>query len=145
MSLRAMSQIIEHAPDDWPPTLRFVAIIVADHINEDGMCWPSVRRLSVKTGLSVRQIQRTLNQLELCEVITRSASYQNGRQTSNVYYWNHTISLWKTCAETWAQPVDNNEGGVTWMSPPHDAHVTLGGDIRDTLGGDMDVTPYNQL
>jgi AraC-like DNA-binding protein len=140
MSLRAMSLIMEHSPTDWACGLRYTAVIIADHINDDGECWPSIQRIAKRTGLSDRQVQRHLNQLELCHVLTRIPSFAKGRQTTNVYRFEHNVTMWKTCGQTWGQGVDNVTTGVTSTSPPHDIHVTPEGDTHVTHGGDTHVT-----
>ena len=135
-----MSAIMEHSPDDWSAGLRYTAVIIADHINDDGECWPSIQRIAKRTGLSHRQVQRHVLQLELCQVLDRIPTYAKGRQTTNVYRFEYNPTMWKTCAQTWGQGVDNDTTGVTPVSPPHDMDDTRGGDMGDTLEGDTSVT-----
>ena len=40
-----------------------VLLAIADHANDDGICWPSVARLARKARVSERQCQRLISQL----------------------------------------------------------------------------------
>lgn len=44
--------------------IKLVAIILANFANDKGIAWPSIETLAIKTGLSKRQVQRILPQIE---------------------------------------------------------------------------------
>lgn len=46
-----------------PPMERFILVAMADHANADGIAWPSVARLSERTGATERTIYRAMKVL----------------------------------------------------------------------------------
>lgn len=79
-----MCTVLDHAPPHWPSGLRMVALVIADHVDDDGLCWPSVTRVARRAGLSQRQARKYLTQLETEGVIARY-----GRPgSSNHYTWH---------------------------------------------------------
>lgn len=40
-----------------------VLIVLADHVDQDGWCWPTVARIGFRAGCDVRTVQRALRQL----------------------------------------------------------------------------------
>lgn len=46
-----------------PPMERFILVAMADHANTDGIAWPSVARLSERTGATERTIYRAMKVL----------------------------------------------------------------------------------
>lgn len=67
MSLRALTWALDSAPSYLSSPERFVLVALADHVDDStGQGWPSVARLSRRTALSRRTVQRALR--VLCEV-----------------------------------------------------------------------------
>ena len=62
MSIMVMSHVWENAPVEAGSLL--VLLALADHADDSGHCWPSVRRLAEKARLSRRHTQRVLRELE---------------------------------------------------------------------------------
>lgn len=54
-----------------PPTHKLVALALADHANDEGVCWPSLTRLAQRTGLSRSTIAEALKALEAAHIIFR--------------------------------------------------------------------------
>lgn len=52
----------------WPlqlePMEKFVLVALADRADDKGVCWPSVKDLEIRTGLSRRTIQRAISSVE---------------------------------------------------------------------------------
>lgn len=119
MSIAAMVTILDHAPASWCSGQRMVAIVIADHVDLDGYCWPGVARIAARSGLSVRQVRKHLTQLEAEGIITRI--HRTG--TSNLYRWE----LWTTLAPR-REGLSSTTGGVL--------HSTTGGGVSYTTGGD---------
>ncbi len=71
------------------PTNKLVLLALADHADDEYMCFPSVRHLTEKTNLSRSSIQRAIKSLEKeCSIkITRRKRVKNGYviQSSNSY------------------------------------------------------------
>ena len=61
MSLRALSWAWEQELTN--PSEKLVLLAIADHANDDGMCWPSMSHVANRCLLSTRQIQRITEQL----------------------------------------------------------------------------------
>ncbi|MBU4214309.1 MAG: helix-turn-helix domain-containing protein [Actinobacteria bacterium] len=60
-------------------TALLVLLALADHANEDGVCWPSVARLATRVRTSERHVQRVLGDLEQAGWLTRDE--RPGRST----------------------------------------------------------------
>lgn len=69
------------ARDDLNATQKIVMLALADWASEAGLCWPSIARLSEKTSLGERTVQRTIRSLvdagylSIQEVIGRGNKY----------------------------------------------------------------------
>lgn len=61
MSIRLMSAIFES--QSLGPTERLIMLALADHADDEGRCYPSIARLSQRTGLSERAVQTNLRKL----------------------------------------------------------------------------------
>lgn len=72
--------------EDLSSAEKMVLLALADHANDEGMCYPSVGRLSARTALNERTVQRVIRRL--CEVGLISIADGAGRSGSNVY-WLH--------------------------------------------------------
>ncbi len=55
MSIKAVSWVWEHSPEKSTRLLMLIAI--ADYCDDEGICYPSVRRLAEKCRLSSRRAQ----------------------------------------------------------------------------------------
>ena len=60
MSIKLMAAAWEI---ELPTPEKMVLLILCDHANDDGVCWPSVATMGRKSGLSERTIQRALKSL----------------------------------------------------------------------------------
>jgi DNA-binding Lrp family transcriptional regulator len=71
---------------DLPSHLKYVAIALADHAHDDGTeARPSQVFLSIKTGLSERQIRRSLHELIDRGVIVRQRAGGRNKATSYAF------------------------------------------------------------
>lgn len=113
MSVRALTWAFERPISG---NEKVVLLALADHADERGICWPSIAKLSERSCVSERTVQRILLKLVemgLLEVVPQEDS--NGRTSSNRY---------QLCMV----------GEGVKLSPPGDTVVTLEGDTV--------VTPY---
>lgn len=85
MSIKIMSEIWE---SDLPPTDRFVMLSLADHADEHGQCYPSIARLSKRTGFGERTVQNAVKRLVSGGYLVVSANA--GRGGANLYSINST-------------------------------------------------------
>lgn len=61
---------------------KLVLLALSDHANDRGFAWPSVRKISEKTGLSERTVQYQLRSLEESVLIQKAT---HSRKRTNVY------------------------------------------------------------
>ena len=91
----------------WPikmsPTKKSVAISLADNANDEGFCWPSIKKISERTCLSERAVQKAIKSLIDDGVLVLTE--RSGR--SNVFQINEPRSPRTTCTP-----------------PPHHVHPT---------------------
>lgn len=81
MSIRVMSQVWECADLDKSETL--VMLSLADHANDDGICYPSISRLCERTRMTDRGIQAVIKRLIERGFLT--VQMNAGRSGSNLY------------------------------------------------------------
>jgi hypothetical protein len=165
MSIRLMSQVWDHSSLEGTSLLMLLAI--ADHANDDGVCWPSVRRLAQRVRVSVRQAQRLLRSLEAeghiavnrgcgrgkCSVITVKGGAgvdtlraENGPELAGSRVWHDTGAELSRGKGDIGVTSSLGKFDALRASPNREGDISdalLGkGDIRDTLSenGDVDVT-----
>lgn len=81
MSAKLMGRAFDF---ELPPRLKLLLLAIADHANDDGLCYPSQKRLATKVSCSERQIRNLLTTLvseNLLEIVERG----NGRGKANLY------------------------------------------------------------
>lgn len=102
---------------------KVVLLALADHADENGSCWPSMRRLAEKACIAERTVRRILITLEEGGFVAVNSQHDpSGRSAPNRY----ELAM--------GGRVTNCQGGVTLVS---------GGDDTVVRGeGDTVVTPY---
>ena len=92
MSVRHIGLVLEHLPASTH--LKLVAVILADHCDADGYCWPSYGRLAELSCLSDRTVRRHVAELIESGIVTKVRTgrliWQEGRaqHISNAYRMN---------------------------------------------------------
>jgi hypothetical protein len=77
MSIAVMTSVWEHSKQRGGSLLILLAL--ADHANDEGLCWPGLERLAKKSRMSVRQVQRCLEALrEAGEIAVESQAGPHG-------------------------------------------------------------------
>ena len=105
--IAAIALVLDFAPEHWTCSTRMVAIDLADYANSDnGHAWPSLRSLSKRSGVSVRQVQRCLRQIENDGWIQRTSTHRVG---TNLWIWRKRITVGGDMGDT---------RGMTPVSPP---------------------------
>lgn len=74
----------------WPlqmaPADKAVLVSLADNASDEGVCWPSVPTIAMRTCLSVRTVQMALKRLEGRGLVERELQQRaNGSASSSVY------------------------------------------------------------
>lgn len=68
---------------------KLLLVKLADSANDDGVCWPSVRTLSLHTGISKSAVSRMVNMLAEQGVLTiKETIREDGSKGANVYTLN---------------------------------------------------------
>ncbi len=94
------------------PTIGSAAVLVyavlAQHADEDGVCWPSVRRMAEIAGMSTSTVRRSLKALVGHALITVEIRNDKTGQSSNVYQ----------LPTTQEPPIKNDRGGLSNLPHP---------------------------
>jgi len=69
MSVRHIGLVLDHL--SAPAAVKLVALILADHADSDGVCWPSYRRIAERSCLSERTVRRYVGELADSGVIRK--------------------------------------------------------------------------
>ena len=81
MSIQLMSAVY---PLHMPSNHKFVLLMLCDHANPTGVCWPSLERLANHTSLCKRSVQNSIKYLVENNYI-KITSVGNGRGKSTHY------------------------------------------------------------
>lgn len=114
MSVRAMTWAWEQA---IPPATKLVLMALADHADNEGVCWPGVRSVAEKTRLSkeaVRYHLRILRRRGL--VVSEERVREDGGHTSNTYRLPVNI-LTHPYQTVDTPPVTVEEGSIKQLIP----------------------------
>ncbi|MDP3330600.1 MAG: helix-turn-helix domain-containing protein [Methylococcaceae bacterium] len=68
------------------PSQKIVLLSLADRADEEGYCYPSVKRLELDCSMTRRTIQRNLSELEALKLIERKSRFTGSGQTSNDFF-----------------------------------------------------------
>jgi Helix-turn-helix domain len=63
---------------------KLVLLRLADHANDDGVCWPSQDTMHVKCGIGGRTVRACLAKLEAYGLISRTPRWRDGRRTTDL-------------------------------------------------------------
>ena len=91
MSLRALTWAWEQELTN--PSEKLVLLAIADHANDDGMCWPSMSHVAERCLLSTRQIQRITEQLVHYGLLTRE---RRKRPDGTLGTYTYTLNIHRT-------------------------------------------------
>lgn len=80
MSIKLMTAVWER--EDLSSTHKLVLLALADWANDEGLCWPSINRLAIKTSMTGRGVQKTIRSLEQMGFVRREEESGKGNR-----YW----------------------------------------------------------
>lgn len=114
---------------DLAPTLKLILLVLADHADDFGYCFPGMATISRRASVSERTAIRGINKLEEDGYLERSRrQLENGNRTSNGYRL--------TPDKVTNRHVTNEGGNVTAVSstgePPVEPPVTTTARTRQT-------------
>lgn len=118
MSIEITRAVWEDA--NFSQTALLVLLALADHANDDGVCWPSVARLATRVRTSERHVQRILGNLEQAGWLTRDE--RPGRST--VFRVTPPTPDPHVTPDLGVTPDTQVGGGVTPRSERGDTQVT---------------------
>lgn len=98
---------------------KLVLLSLADHANQEtSKCWPSVPRMARRTGVSKRQVQRCIKELELAQHITVLLR----RGESSIYFVHPRPEVTLDSVSP-ATSADGSDDAVTPHPRPHDVQT----------------------
>ena len=87
MSVKALTWAFEKYVID--ARAKLVLLALADHADDNAVCWPSIETIGVKSCCDRRTVFRKLLELEIGGIITRKQQHNgSGSQTTNYYILN---------------------------------------------------------
>ena len=69
MSVRHIGLVLDHL--EASPAVKLVALILADHADSDGVCWPSYRRIAERSCMSQVTVKRHVRALRTSGIVTK--------------------------------------------------------------------------
>jgi len=69
MSVKHIGLVLDHLESSAP--IKLIALILADHCDADGFCWPSYRRIAERSCLAERTVRRYIHELIDAGVVTK--------------------------------------------------------------------------
>ena len=69
MSVTHLGLVLDHL--NAKPAVKLIAVILADHADREGVCWPSYRRIAERSGLDQRSVRRHIKTLIELGVVTK--------------------------------------------------------------------------
>lgn len=115
MSVKHIGLVLDHF-NTKDARLKLVAIILADHADSDGLCWPSYRKIAERANIHERSVQRHVKTLIELGIITKlrtgSVTMKDGKvqRLSNAYRVNAHIIINRMKLST--KPLGINDTGV---------------------------------
>lgn len=116
------------------PALKLVALILADHADSDGLCWPSYRRIAERACISERSVRRYVKELQEQRIITKLRTgtiiKRDGKtiRISNAYRVNaHVLGKTRPVGSKSSTELSTIELGIS----DSDVHLDVATGVRD--------------
>lgn len=130
MSIRLMSSVFEN--QDLGPTPKLIMLALADHADDEGHCYPSIKRLCDRTSLSERAVQSNIRDLQARGYLT--VTMNAGRRGANLYIVRAAPALDAPCTSSapagYAPPQEMHPAGHAPL-PPQEMHPPPAGDAPE--------------
>jgi Helix-turn-helix domain len=82
MSIKIMSWVLDHSP--YEGKARLIHVVLADHANDEGVCWPRQDQIAKRAGCSVEHVRMTVKQM-VADGYVELVSASKGRGSSHRY------------------------------------------------------------
>ena len=69
MSIKIMSWVLDHSP--YLGKQRLIHLVLADHANDEGLCWPSQETIARRAGCSVEYVRTTVTSMVTAGYLVR--------------------------------------------------------------------------
>ena len=124
-----MSDVFENSKTEG--NARLVLLCLADCANDEGVCWPSIRKIAQKANLSEPMTKKYLNALIEVGLVNREEREDHsGRQTSNFY----TIDIMKIGSDEITREVLNRVTPPSRQQKFEGVTIVSGGEDNSAQG-----------
>lgn len=111
MSIKAMNWAWDQK---LPPNSKLILMAIADAADEEGDCWPKVKTIAKKCGVSERTVQRVLKDFISNSFLTVTPRFSHeGRQVSNNYRLTYLNTYPDDLSPSLVSQNREGEGAVT--------------------------------
>lgn len=90
MSIKIMSWVLDHSP--YEGKARLIHVVLADHANDEGICWPRQDQIANRAGCSVEHVRVTVKQM-VADGYVELVSISKGRGSSHRYLLKNPKSV----------------------------------------------------
>ena len=77
-----MSWVLDYSP--YEGKARLIHVVLADHANDEGICWPRQDQIAARAGCSVEHVRVTVKQM-IADGYVELISISKGRGSSHKY------------------------------------------------------------
>jgi hypothetical protein len=109
-----------------------VLIVLADHVDQDGWCWPTIARLSFRSGFDERSVQRSLRQLATAGLVLVQAG--TGRGHASRYRLLHNLDVQPEAPPKHANGAAKGDAETPIDPPKGDAETPIRVPIKGDTG-----------
>lgn len=90
MSIKIMSWVLDHSP--YEGKARLIHVVLADHANDEGVCWPRQDQIAARAGCSVEHVRVTVKQM-ITDGYVELVAASKGRGSSHRYMLKNPKSV----------------------------------------------------
>jgi hypothetical protein len=83
VSIKIMSWVLDHSP--YEGKARLIHVVLADHANDEGICWPRQDQIAARAGCSVEHVRVTVKQM-ISDGYVEIVAASKGRGSSHRYF-----------------------------------------------------------
>jgi hypothetical protein len=112
VSIKIMSWVLDHSP--YEGKARLIHVVLADHANDEGICWPRQDQIANRAGCSVEHVRVTIKQM-VADGYVEIVSVSKGRGSSHRYLLKNPKSVGVS---------DHGTPQVDGISPQVDGTIT---------------------
>lgn len=134
MSIKIMSWVLDHSP--YEGKARLVHVVLADHANDDGVCWPSQEKIGKRAGCSTEHVRSTVKQM-VADGYVEIISAAKGPGAGNTYLLKYPKSVGVLAPVSTPNPAGNTPSGAV----EHPKSAPKGTVIEPSIEPSIGITP----